>query len=146
VTIPNWTPPVLNRGMGRHWSVAHRLKKAAAEFLGAYAAICRVPRVSFTYRPVRRVDLLCVGWAGGETMPDPDAFLKFFLDAAATARLIVDDADAWCRWRTPVLQRGSPLTVVALEDIALTPAVDPAADPVVRRFVAAAKRKGKRNA
>jgi hypothetical protein len=144
--IPDWLPPSLNDGMGRHWAVAHAIKKTVAEFLSTYARLNNVPPVTLQYRPVRRFEFNCVGWGNGETMPDPDNLLKFTLDAATHANLLVDDAAEWCKTKLPFCQRGSPKTTfVFIEDLEIRPPINPDEDPRVKRWLGMMKGRANRD-
>jgi hypothetical protein len=116
-TVPNWTPALANSWSGRHFSARARATGEAADLLGAYAVAAGVPRVCEHYRPMRRVRVELRGWRRGR-VPDPDGPLKVLLDGLVRARLLVDDAAAWCRWEPPTVVRSAVReTVVTLEDV-----------------------------
>lgn len=145
--VPNWTPPSINPTLGRHWSVLSGLKKAVAKLLAAYAARAGVRLVTPQFRPVRKLELHVTGWPElDQRLPDPDNFLKVFLDAAKQGRLIVDDSQDWCRWERPVIVRGTPNTLVTLTDLEVRPPIDPKDDATTKKLFGNLLRKAKRDA
>src|SRR5262245_584319 len=114
--IPRWHPPLANQWRGRHWSVAHRLRRAAAQLLGAYALQQRVPRATTR----RKVSVLVT--LGPRQRPcDTDAYDKLLLDGLVGAGLLVDDGAGGLAGRVEVtFSRGTASawgTVVVLEDL-----------------------------
>lgn len=122
IRIPNWCPPPVNVGRGRHFSRSHKSTREVCEYLTAYNAKAGARKVDVAggdYRPVRRLSLF-VQKIG--KLPDPDNLLKHTLDGAKLARLIVDDSAKWCLWTPPVVvnpPKGSKKeeTVIEIEDV-----------------------------
>src|SRR5215813_10561507 len=88
LVIPKWQPPRCNRWRGRHWSIAHRLRKQSTQLLGVYALQQHVPRATGR----RRVSVE-VALAPRMRRSDADSFDKLLLDALQGAGLLVDDGE-----------------------------------------------------
>src|SRR5437762_2092380 len=86
--VPQWRPPLANAWRGRHWSIAHRLRKQATQLLGAYARLQRVPPA--TGRRKLAVEIVL---APRQRQPDRDALDKLLLDSLVGAGLLLDDSD-----------------------------------------------------
>src|SRR6266536_815947 len=101
--VPSWRPPLANSCRGRHWSVAHRLRRQTTALLGVYALQQRVPRATGR----RRVSVEVV-LAPRMRQPDADAFDKLLLDSLVAAGLLVDDGDRGLAGRVEVsFRRGA---------------------------------------
>src|SRR5438045_2981311 len=100
LVIPCWRPPLANHWRGRHWSVAHRLRKQATQLLGAYALAQRVPPATGQ----RRVSVEIV-LAPRQRQPDRDAFDKLLLDSLVAAGLLLDDGERGLAGRVEVTFR-----------------------------------------
>jgi hypothetical protein len=120
LVVPKWRPPLCNSWRGRHWSVAHRLRKQATQLLGAYALERHVPRAAGR----RRVSVEIV-LAPRQGQPDRDAFDKLLLDALVGAGLLLDDGERGLAGRVEVaFRRGDASTwgmTIVLEDDPDTP-------------------------
>src|SRR6185369_1450814 len=88
LSVPHWRPALCNTWRGRHWSVAHRLRKQTVQLLGVYARLQQVPPATGR----RRVSVEIV-LAPRQRQPDRDAFDKLLLDALTGAGLLLDDSD-----------------------------------------------------
>jgi Holliday junction resolvase RusA-like endonuclease len=118
VVIPEWTPPSVNVGRGKHWVVEHRAKKQIIETVSLYANIARVP--AFVTHEAKRRVTLCVTYSKSHKgrLPDPDNLNKLFRDALKKAYLIVDDSAEWLDMPTPIVERGDKTrTVITFEDL-----------------------------
>ena len=115
LVIPKWRPPLSNDWRGRHWSVAHRLRKLSTQVLGIYALQQHVPRATGQ----RRVSVEIV-LAPRQRQPDRDAFDKLLLDALTGAGLLLDDGERGLVGRVEVTFRrgvaGDWGTVLYLSD------------------------------
>lgn len=121
IVIPNWCPPSLNKGRGRHFSKGDKCVNEVVEYVTAYNATAACPKVGVAeedYRPRRRVTVVVLK---RPPLPDPDNLLKYLLDGLKRAALIVDDSGKWCQWSTPEVGtavRGEKTgTVITIEDI-----------------------------
>lgn len=119
IEIPNWCPPSVNKGRGRHWSRSDRNTREVVEYLTAFNARAGVPKVRPDYRPVRSVALI-VRKSG--PLPDPDNLLKHWLDGLKGAGLIVDDSAKWCHWNRPLVSNPTKtdprcFSLVVIEDV-----------------------------
>lgn len=115
VFIPRWLPTPLNK-LKRHWSVAHRLKKADREMVMAYAHKHKTPLA----RVKRRITFTLI-LPPGQRRTDPDSPLKSGLDACVHAGLLHDDSDKWVEIQPVVFVRGTEErwgTILILEDMA----------------------------
>jgi Holliday junction resolvase RusA-like endonuclease len=116
LVIPHWRPPLANEWRGRHWSVAHRLRKRAADLLGTYALAQRVPKAT-----CRRSVAVEVVLGPRQRQPDRDSMDKLLLDAVVEAGLLLDDSDRGLAGRVEVtFRRGDASawgTVVTLTDL-----------------------------
>lgn len=145
--IPNWTPPSVNPTLGNHWSLMNSMKKAVAKFVGVYAIKNGVRLVTPQFRPVRKLELLVTGWPElDQKLPDPDNFLKIFLDACKQARVIVDDAQDWCPWERPKIVRGHPATHVTLTDLEVRPPIEAKDEKTTKKLLGNLLRKAARDA
>ncbi len=86
MTVPQWTPALLNDVMGKHWQRAHKIKRKQAEMLAVYARLQDVPRATGK----RKLSVTCYGWPTGR-IPDQDAIWKLLLDSLVRAQLLTDD-------------------------------------------------------
>src|SRR5215475_8334617 len=86
--IPRWRPPLANAWRGRHWSVAHRLRKEASAMLATYARLQAIPPATGPRRASLEIVL-----APRQRRPDRDAFDKLLLDAMVSTGLLLDDSD-----------------------------------------------------
>ncbi len=86
LVVLRWHPPRCNVWRGRHWAVAHKLRKQAVQLLGVYAVQQRVPKA----RGRRRVSVEIV-LAPRQRQPDADAYDKLLLDSLVGAGLLLDD-------------------------------------------------------
>src|SRR5262249_2531686 len=114
--VPTWYPPLCNRWRGRHWSVAHRLRKQAVALLGVYALQQHVPRATGR----RRVSVEIV-LAPRQRQPDCDAYDKLLLDSLGAVGLLVDDREPGLAARVEVTFRRGQAddwgTVLYLTDV-----------------------------
>lgn len=117
LTIPGWSPVLVNDLIGRHPMVIHRRKRRDREMIARAMLVYRVPRATGP----RRVRFAITGRYG--RLPDPDACLKSGLDALTYTGAIVDDSAEWCEWSIPTYERGRKATVIELEDIDRAPAI-----------------------
>lgn len=117
LTIPGWSPVLVNNLIGQHPMVVHRRKRRDREMVARAMLVYGVPRAT----GLRRVRFTITGRYG--QFPDPDACLKSGLDALVRAGAIVDDSARWCEWSIPIYRRGSQETVIELEDVDPAPAV-----------------------
>lgn len=116
ITIPNYTPPLLNKLLAMHWAKRGREKRICADLVKAYAVQAGVPPAKCR----RHVEFYFTGWArkhGGGNLPDSDALDKVMRDALVTAGLIVDDSDKWAEFEEPVIVRGPKQTTIRLYDV-----------------------------
>lgn len=116
VDIPQFKPMALNefRGAGKGGRFIEQSgKQEMIKLVNAYAQ--HVPRVTDSYRPIRRVRLT-VFYGKGQRKHDKDAFDKVAKDAIKRAGLIVDDSTAWLDWEV-ALERDNavPAHAVRLE-------------------------------
>jgi hypothetical protein len=110
--IDGWHPALLNTLM-KHWTAAHRAKKADRE------VICEALRSSFVVQAEeqRRVSLLIV-WPKGKRRADPDAFWKSVNDALVAGGALKNDSPVWCELGTVEQCRGERLTTfITLEEV-----------------------------
>lgn len=114
ITIPNWKPASTNALLSAHWSKRGKLKREAADFVAVYGS--HVPKATVKRRVTIRVTEPHRAHGGGRGM-DADNLLKALLDALTTARMIVDDSQAWVECSMPVMERGPLETVITLEDV-----------------------------
>ena len=114
--IPQWRPPLVNEWRGKHWSVAHKLRRATTDLLALYALTQGVPKA--TGRRRVSVEILL---APRMRRPDRDAFDKLFLDAMVAAGLLLDDGDRGLAGRVEVTFRRVPAaewgTIITVEDL-----------------------------
>src|SRR5947209_8313257 len=88
LTVPRWRPPACNSWRGRHWSKAHKLRKAAEQLLATDARQQRIPQAAGRRRVTVEVVL-----APRMRQPDRDAFDKLLLDALVNVGLLLDDGE-----------------------------------------------------
>src|SRR5262249_43659142 len=100
LVIPKWRPPLANQWRGRHWNIAHRLRKQSTQLLGVYVLKQRVPKATGR----RRVSVEIV-LAPRQRQPDRDAFDKLLLDALVGAGLLLDDSERGLAGRVEVTFR-----------------------------------------
>lgn len=116
IHIPHWRPPLSNRYRGRHWSVAHKLRREAQEVLGVYARLQRVPAAS-----CRRQVSLAVALAPRQKQFDRDAVDKLLLDALVGCGLLLDDGERGLAGRIEISFSRCALpdwgTILTLEDV-----------------------------
>ena len=111
VAIPGWLPVSVNALLRLHWSRRSRAKRADAAVVAAHCNAACVPgapgkrRVTLRFRQPK-------GRLG-----DADNRLKSALDALVTCGRLVDDSPVWCELGGVVVERGTMLTVIELEDI-----------------------------
>jgi len=114
LTVEDWHPPLANAFIGRHWSIGHRLKRAAAQRLALEALAQRVPVASGR----RRLRMVVSGWARGGRICDADAPLKAGLDSLVRCGLLLDDGPAGLEGMPLVeVVRGPKRTIITLEDV-----------------------------
>lgn len=86
LVLPKVKLPLLNQVRGRHWSVAHRLRRGLTDLLALYARQQAIPPATERRRLALEVIL------GPRQKPfDADAPQKILLDACTQAGLILDD-------------------------------------------------------
>jgi hypothetical protein len=115
ITIPRWTPTLLNTLLGLHWARRNKAKKADYDMVAAYARLAEVPKATGH----RKVGLEVV-WPKSRPgrLPDSDAFDKCLRDACVACGLIVDDSKRWATFTEPVITRGAERgTVITLENV-----------------------------
>jgi len=113
--IPDWHPARLNALLTCHHMKAHRLKKADAEMLAAYALRAGIPKASGR----RRVRLTIV-YPSRRWVADKDAYWKSLLDGLVKAGLLVDDSPRHLvKDEEPayLYERGKKATRVELTDL-----------------------------
>lgn len=114
VTIPNWTPPSVNRLLNVHWATGSRIKAGASQMIAAYCTYAKVPLADGK----RRVSMH-ITKSGRGRLPDSDNLAKITFDALKTTGYIVDDSQKWLEYEPPVIVRGDKTqTVITLEDMA----------------------------
>ena len=133
-SVPNWNPPSVNSFTGRHWAKIHKAKKDAAALLSVYALRCGVKRVTYQYRPVRRITVE-VRYKGTE--PDHDNYYKVLNDALKRALLIVDDSAKWLMPYLPTFTHtdGDPELCMTIADVRLGPELKPEDDPELKKLL-----------
>jgi Holliday junction resolvase RusA-like endonuclease len=116
LSIPNWTPPSVNRlWKASHWSVGHRIKQQVGRTIYGAWLVSRPAVMCATGK--RRVSV-AVTVAGRGGMIDPDNALKTLLDGLVKNHLLVDDSARYCEIGVVRVERGKEKgTVVTLEDL-----------------------------
>lgn len=111
IEIPDYTPPLLNQFVGKHWAIGAKLKKECRQFIAVYGR--DVPKA--TGRRMVRLDVW--GWPKGRR-PDRDAFDKATLDGLTACGLLTDDSAKWLEGRMLVEIHPSAerKTLITLED------------------------------
>src|SRR5262249_40120719 len=100
LTIPAWRPPLCNRWRGRHWSVAHRLRREAEQLLAAYAHQQGVPKAAG-----RRSVAVEVVLGPRMRQSDGDSLDKLLLDGLGGAGVVLDDGEPGLAERVEVTFR-----------------------------------------
>lgn len=115
MTVADWHPPLLNKTVGRHWTVKNKLKQKATEMLTVMARQHGIPPATGK----RRVAITLHGWLKGR-LPDRDGWDKLTLDALVRSGLLIDDGPDWLEGRMEVryVRSENKLTVITLEDVA----------------------------
>ena len=138
LTIPGWTPVLLNKLRSAHHIKANRMKKADAEMVAFYANLQQIPRVRIVRSdqprttgtgkptvgkliagtgPRRRVSIHIV-LPKGERRGDRDGYYKSALDSLVACQRLVTDSPVWSEEGGVTFDR-APVraTQITLEDL-----------------------------
>lgn len=114
IYIPNWHPTPLNKLIGKHHHVAHRLKSRDKHFVGVYS------KFKTTIATTKRRVHLHIILGPGQRKCDPDAYFKSLLDALTHHGLLVNDSDNWVelspvRYSRSTTSWGTEISLVDIE-------------------------------
>lgn len=107
IYIERWHPTTINKLLGSHFGMRHKMKKVDAEMIAAYSR--HVPKAVGK----RKVEIM-IYVEGKGRRADPDAYFKSTLDALVKNRLLTDDNSQGCELLPLQIHNGKQATMIRL--------------------------------